>query len=212
MQCSPVSDSASSLPPVAATAGGNLVPIQKKCEQCGGEILVRKKDIKRSFKIRRFCSLGCGRKHYLAHSDVMAVTEKMRAAAQTVDAKLKRQRAAATKEATQRATKARMMLPQFQALPSHHSARVFRLRDPRGRTYVFKNLAWFIRENSHLFEAGDVSFDDTVRCRAYGGLKSICPRYKYVVGSWKGWTWFSQIERFNGGHDLLDRRELNSHE
>lgn len=93
--------------------------------------------------------------------------------------------------------------------PKHRAAKVWRLRSPDGRTYEFKNLQDFIRQHSDLFDPSDVEWVKSgrnVHCRASGGLASISARRAKAVGSWKGWTVYSQTERlFNGGEDLLNR-------
>ncbi len=96
----------------------------------------------------------------------------------------------------------------FRADETHIRARVWRLRSPKNVTFgPFKNLAFFIRNHRHLFLPED-AVEPVLKGRAYSGLCRLNPngKSKAVSGSWKGWTWCSQLERLqNGGNDLLDR-------
>lgn len=98
----------------------------------------------------------------------------------------------------------------------HGCSTVFHLRDPNNREYHFKNLADFIRKNENLFLPDDVKWksigESGENCRAYQGLLSLRPFLRdgrpkpRVEGTWKGWTWISNVEVFlNAGDDLLLR-------
>jgi hypothetical protein len=101
---------------------------------------------------------------------------------------------------------------------AHCSAIIWRIRDYRGKTYEFKNLAEFIRRHSDLFDANDVVWtqrtNSTMLCLAYSGIQSLRPyrrdgtQVRRVQGSWKGWTWISGLEDEQTPRraDLLDRQ------
>ena len=99
----------------------------------------------------------------------------------------------------------------FRPDESHIRARVWRLRSPQNVTIgPFKNLAFFIRNHRHLFLPED-TLEPVLKCRAYNGICHLNPngKLKIVSGTWKGWTWHSQVERLqNDGYDLLDRGML----
>jgi hypothetical protein len=85
--------------------------------------------------------------------------------------------------------------------PGNPREKIWRLRSPDNRVFIFKNLQHFIRTNSDLFLPEDLN------TRASKGIQSICPRKKICVGSWKGWTWYSHFEEVkNKGQDLLSRQ------
>lgn len=102
----------------------------------------------------------------------------------------------------------------FQAGPHNMYSKEWCFRSPTNLIFKFKNLRDFIRKNPHFFNEEDVVwkkcgsawFDS---CRALGGLASLKPSLnrKRINGSWKGWTWYSQEEKFyNQGKDLLRRK------
>jgi len=142
------------------------------------------------------------------------------AAAQTPEAKAKRwasnrQRmadmviAAHSKQSLEKANASRMKIPGFTSCPENFSAKWWSLRDYNGRVHQFKNLSWWISQNKEMFDPDDVRPPIT-KSRAYGGITKIKPSEKKtkVIGSWKGWTWFSVFERrFNDGKDLLLRTQ-----
>lgn len=88
----------------------------------------------------------------------------------------------------------------------HPNALVWRLKSPDNKTYTFKNLRLFVRENSHLFHPDDIVIKPGQKYgRAVFGLHSISPRAKKPNGSWKGWRIDSQQERlFHEGKTLLE--------
>jgi len=96
----------------------------------------------------------------------------------------------------------------FRPDETHIRARVWRLRSPKNVTFgPFKNLAFFIRNHRHLFLPED-TLEPVPKSLAYNGLNRLNPnrKAKRVCGSWRGWTWHSQVERLqNNGEDLLDR-------
>lgn len=85
--------------------------------------------------------------------------------------------------------------------PQNQCSRIWRLKSPLNKIYEFKNLMHFIRENENLFIKDDVQWKSkpnrksNFTCRAHGGLSMLCPRRKKSIGVWKGWRWFSQVER-----------------
>jgi hypothetical protein len=92
----------------------------------------------------------------------------------------------------------------------HHGARIWRLRSPKNKVYEFRNLQEFIRQNPGLFDPEDVVIRSYGKSRAASGLGMLSERWANGAGSWKGWTWASQVERLkNDGKDLLDRPEPN---
>lgn len=109
-----------------------------------------------------------------------------------------------------RAAEAFARNPVMQKGTGHINGRTWQIRSPRGRTYRFKNLMEFIRQNSGLFDPQDTEWKTTPKgdltCRAHTGIAGISIRLKNPRGSWKGWTWYSQAEKlFNGGACLLGR-------
>jgi len=98
--------------------------------------------------------------------------------------------------------------PQQKPGPEHHSGKLWRLRDHRGRVHEFVNLRHFIRTQPHLFSPSDVKWVKKGRhahCRAMA-IANLHPDRARPFGQWKGWTWLSIHERrFNNGRDLLDR-------
>jgi hypothetical protein len=94
----------------------------------------------------------------------------------------------------------------------HINSRSWQIRSPSGRTYRFRNLREFIRRNAELFAPEDTEWrtkpDGDITCRAFTGIAGISIRLKNARGSWKGWTWCSQVEKIhNGGRCLLGRDE-----
>lgn len=93
------------------------------------------------------------------------------------------------------------------------SQKIWHLRSPSNKCYSFKNLAQFLRDNPKLFPEETLKPKRQHRrqagpCLAATGLSRIRPdsRAQKPVGSWRGWTWISNMEVFyNGGDDLLDR-------
>ncbi len=75
---------------------------------------------------------------------------------------------------------------------TNKAARFFSLRAPNNVIYEGRNLSHFIRTHPELFDPADlVPYNSREpRCRATGGLLSLCPRRKVVQGTWKGWTWY----------------------
>jgi hypothetical protein len=100
----------------------------------------------------------------------------------------------------------------FRPDEGHLRAKVWRLRSAKNIVYgPFKNLAFFIRNNRHLFLAED-TLEPIIRSHAYNGICKLNPntKTKIIPGSWKGWTWNSQLEQLqNKGGDLLDRELLD---
>ena len=100
--------------------------------------------------------------------------------------------------------------PRCQKDQKNANAVIWRIRDPLGRSYEFKNLCWFLRELSHLFDPDDL-FGEVCKSRAYSGLAQIKPYgrggrpVKRPRGSWKGWTWVSSLEKCRDFKDLLER-------
>jgi hypothetical protein len=92
----------------------------------------------------------------------------------------------------------------------HINSRSWQIRSPRGRTYRFKNLREFIRRNAELFAPEDAEWrtkpDGDSTCKAFTGIAGISIRLNNPRGSWKGWTWYSQVEKLhNDGRCLLGR-------
>ena len=113
---------------------------------------------------------------------------------------------------------ARRRSPLCQKDENNGSAKSWSIRSPSGIVYEFKNLRNFLRNNVNLFDSQDVAWFDKKmkrngvariiqKCLAEGGIRSICPRNKNSCGSWKGWTWHSDIveKQMNYGDDLLGR-------
>lgn len=104
--------------------------------------------------------------------------------------------------------KKRIHHPVMKPGPDHHSAKIWKLRSPRGKIYCFQNVSEFIRQNEDLFDPEDVIWvkhKRFLRCRA-SALRNLHPERKRPFGTWKGWTWVSIHERrFNDGVDLLNR-------
>ena len=90
----------------------------------------------------------------------------------------------------------------------HHYARVWRLRDPNGKTWDFKNVAQFIRDHHDLFDDEDLLPRGKFgHIRAVQGLASLSPRKKRPEGSWKGWVHVATHERrFYDAEDPINRK------
>lgn len=88
-------------------------------------------------------------------------------------------------------------------------AKWWHLRSPDNRTFRFKNLLQFVRENPALFDPEDVQWRPKgchLVCKASNGLAILSPRQKNAKGTWKGWTWVSITEKItNDKEDLLGR-------
>lgn len=122
-------------------------------------------------------------------------------------AKMAAGRKKATEDGKMKWSEDRRGMEGFRADESHIRARVWRLRSPKNVIFgPFKNLAFFIRGHRYLFPPED-TLEPVLRCHAYNGICKLNPNTrKIVAGSWKGWTWNSQVERLNNeGEDLLDR-------
>jgi hypothetical protein len=86
--------------------------------------------------------------------------------------------------------------------PQNQCAEVWRLVSPNNTIHEFRNLIHFIRENENLFNPEDVVWRTKngrvcKTCKAHGGLSILSPRRKNPHGVWKGWRWYSQVERLN---------------
>jgi len=92
--------------------------------------------------------------------------------------------------------------------PQHPLGNVCDFRSPTNVVWHVSNINYFVRTHKHLFDKSDVMWKNSghsLRCRASAGLGSLCRRTK-TLGSWKGWTLVSDVERFkNAGNDLLGR-------
>lgn len=100
----------------------------------------------------------------------------------------------------------------FQAGVLHVSSKEWRLRSPVNKVYIFKNLREFVRQNIHLFKDKDVIFKKerngkSETCNAISALSHLRPGISRQESTWKGWTWYSEEEKFyNHGRDLLERK------
>lgn len=95
---------------------------------------------------------------------------------------------------------------------SNHMCKEWAFRSPTNMVYRFINLSEFIRNNENLFNPVDVNWKRgsgtrSILCRAVKGMTEV---NRGRIGSWKGWTKFSEEEKFyNDGRDLLDRQISN---
>lgn len=118
----------------------------------------------------------------------------------------------------------RMKQKRFQRGPENVCATKALLRSPQNVIYLVVNVTDFVRSNPQLFPSDDLNWHisslrnpKTYLCRAVSGLCSLIPyrrdgRLKTnVQGSWKGWTFVSNVEikeQSPSGRDLLDRQNL----
>jgi hypothetical protein len=198
--------------------------IGKACLMCGGEIKARFKEVNWAREHRRFCSRRCINQWRVRHRDNMSYSAPMRKVAFLPQNRAKRsaglrnspkvQRIVAmlhTEPFVKKAQATRNMMPGFQPVPEHYSAKWWNVRDPRGVAHKFRNLCYFIRQHPELFLPEDLlTPGKTSQCRAYGGICSIrpSPRRRITNGSWKGWTWVSHYEEIKmNGDDPLRREE-----
>lgn len=156
----------------------------KFCELCGAPYIPRKPKEERE---RKYCSLKCTG---LARKNKDLGTSKLVTAA--------------WKEGKYAGSKAEEGL-------QNHSAKNWRLRDPKGRTHSFKNLRYFINKNIKLFEElGTLPEAKTKEKQLHllgAGLGSLRPTRKNPKGSWHGWTAVIAWERrFWDAKDQLDRK------
>lgn len=70
--------------------------------------------------------------------------------------------------------------------PENVKAKEWRLIDPFGDLWEFRNLKHFIREHPELFAAEDTVGEAS---RAVTGIGKIRPDREKPKRSWKGWTW-----------------------
>lgn len=133
---------------------------------------------------------------------------KMSAAARAYNESEERRRAALEKKIKTN--------PSMAKGPTHYNSLVFKLRSPQNVVYYVQNLTHWVRRNAHLFAPEDVVWKPlksslsrrtpTYRCRAEGGLYALTNKVR-PVGSWKGWTLVSDVERlYAKGEDLLHRQ------
>ncbi len=78
------------------------------------------------------------------------------------------------------------------------SAREWHLLSPDGTAYHFRNLALWIRDNSHLFDDDDAVERPQSRAgvttRAQSALGKLRPERAEKRESWKGWRWLHQAD------------------
>lgn len=92
----------------------------------------------------------------------------------------------------------------------HISAKVWIIRDPRGKIYKFSNLREWARNHHHLFE------DDRPESRApfwrriADGMAALLAMSGRSC-SYRGWTAVSKLEIDQGGVDLLGRDYFTQH-
>ncbi len=85
--------------------------------------------------------------------------------------------------------------PKLQATDLHIAAKTWVLRAPDGKTYEFRNLKKWVRENENLFDAADVVWKDMngkanqAWCRAFQALGRLRPTSSKRLMEWQGWTW-----------------------
>lgn len=95
--------------------------------------------------------------------------------------------------------------PAHQKGPQHLAAKRWILRAPNHEIFDFVNLAHFVREHQHFFDADDVVLSPKFKnCRAFRGLSKLNPLNTVPKGTWKGWTWVSTQEWLVGNNSLLD--------
>lgn len=87
-------------------------------------------------------------------------------------------------------------------------SKLWRIRDPRGRSYEFVNLSEFVRKHEYLFDSEDLKRSGANKnSRAVLALGKLRPtREGRIRGSWKGWTWGPTSKVSQNGHDILQRR------
>lgn len=95
----------------------------------------------------------------------------------------------------------------------HQCAHHVFLRSPRGIVYEVNNICEFVRQNGVLFNEEDTiwrtgNYKESY-CNASRGLPTICPYTsytrkvkKFVRGQWKGWTYISELEKFEHAKNL----------
>jgi hypothetical protein len=85
--------------------------------------------------------------------------------------------------------------PRLQATEQHIAAKLWQLRAPSGRIYVFRNLKKFVREHEQLFTPEDVTWKNMqgktsqAWCRAFQLLSRLRPTCAKHIEEWSGWTW-----------------------
>jgi len=101
--------------------------------------------------------------------------------------------------------------------PKHHKSLQGYIRSPRNDVYYVSNVSHFVRTNSNLFHSDDVIWvkgKSSWTCRASKGLLGIFPCKKdgtpkrWIIPSWKGWLFISNMEQELGGHDLISRKAV----
>lgn len=81
------------------------------------------------------------------------------------------------------------MSPKSGAYETNTKAKEWRLCSPAGDTYIFRNLAKFIREHSDLFTEAELTANKTGITLAQCGLKRLRPESKDSRATWHGWSW-----------------------
>lgn len=81
--------------------------------------------------------------------------------------------------------------PKSGAYETNTKAKEWRLCSPAGDTYIFRNLAKFLREHSELFTESELASNKTGITLAQSGLRRLRPESKDLRASWHGWTWLS---------------------
>ena len=91
------------------------------------------------------------------------------------------------------------------------------LRAPNGVHFSFVNLRAFVRENSGLFTAEELTVLKDGKTRAINGLHGLRPSdtRRRVHGSWHGWTWRgdsdgSRIESVYGAPSLPNTKTTDA--
>ena len=97
--------------------------------------------------------------------------------------------------------------PRRQSVPNNFVAKLWKLRNPENKVFIFKNLTHFVRTNPQLFHDDEIVWmndkNGVKYCLATVGLRSLRPTRKNVKGTWHGWRWISDMETMENDSDCF---------
>lgn len=81
--------------------------------------------------------------------------------------------------------------------PNNRNSRCWSLRSPNGKTYQFRNLGFWVRENKQLFDQDEMRITASGKLLIECALQELSPRRKRCRETAHGWRWHINKEEFD---------------